>query len=558
MPERAKERGDGMNPLFRPCLKREELLALPAPAAKSVIRVAVHRNHSFELVASAIAPFLGLARLAAELHYSAYDDSLSFAEVAEHADLHLLWIDAARYSVPDFGSWILSRIAQLRRQSEARILVACLGAPAGFAVEQPDLLYLDCDDVLSPLGSQAFDGRLEPFTGTRLSNQACLYLARELGCRQIPALMLPALKALVLDLDNTLYAGVLGEDGIHGVKPYHEVQARIAELGRQGFLLALASKNEEEDVLELFRERRDFALAWEDFAAAAINWRPKAENIAYFANALNIGTDSVLFVDDNPGERLHAAKALPELFVLEADGPEETLTGLRYFPGLVKIAISPEDRMRSADIRANRDRERLRASVSREEYCKELGISLRFEVNPAQFAVRIHELLHKTNQWVLKLLRPSERDVEYYLASPEKCVITVSMSDRLSESGLIAVGLFSRAQQPGDGHIVDGSQNDLCMDELAVSCRALGRGVEDGMAKGMIRLASVALKTGPEVRIAYTEGPRNRPALSWLEKLIGRPLSGDGQERLACLPDADLSGVKVEGLPDEMIVPVSP
>lgn len=537
-----------MNPLFRPRLRREEILALPVPVAERVIKVAVHRNHSFELVASAMAPFLGLARASAEFLYSAYDDSLSFGEVADQADLHLLWIDAARYSMPDFGSWLQSRIAGLRQQSGARILVACLGAPKGFTFEQPDLLYLDCDAALSSLGGAAFDVRLEPFTGTRLSNSGCLTLARELGCRMIPALMLPALKALVLDLDNTLYAGVLGEDGIQGIKPYAEVQSRLAELGRQGFLLSLASKNEEEDARALFRDRRDFALDWEDFAAVEVNWRPKAENIARIAEKLRIGLDSMLFVDDNPGERLHASMALPGLRVLEADGPEETLTALHYFPGLLKTASSAEGGMRSADIRANQKREQLQKSMSREEYLKELGITLRFEVNPRQFAGRVHELLHRTNQWVLALLRPSEHDVEEYLTASEKSVITVSMADRLSDSGLIAVGLFSRQRKEGDSPVGVHPQNTLRMDELAVSCRALGRGVEDGMAKAMIRLASATLETGPELRAAYTEGPRNRPALLWLESLTGRSLSGSGEERLAGLPVPDLAGVTVVGL----------
>ena len=526
-----------MNPLFKEHLDRAELLALPRVAPDQSLTVAVHRNHSFELVASVLPPFLDLSRLAAEFSYSSYDDSLSFHALPA-ADLHIIWLDAARYSQSGFEAWLLSRIRVLRETAmengrPCKVIAACCGVKEPEAPSLPDTLFLDCDRITAPLGSGAMDSRLMPFSGTRLSNQSCLLLARELGTRQIPALFRPPLKAVVTDLDNTLYAGVLAEDGPEALVPHTALQECLVGLGRRGFLLALASKNEEEDVRRLFDLRPDFPLRWEDFAARAVGWRPKPEGLQAIAGDLRIGADTLLFMDDNPGERLQVSAALPEVRVLPADGPEDMLAGLRHYPGLDRRAVSFEDTVRTADTRANSERERLRGELSAADYFRELGMVLDLAVNPEKNGPRVYELLHKTNQFVLALLRPSQSGLAAYFSRPGRCVVSAAMRDRLSDSGLIAAGLFSS------------ERNALCLDELVISCRALGRGVEDGMIRAMVRLAGEYLDAGPELAVAYAAGPRNRPALAWLEGLAGRPLTGRGAVILPALPPETLSGVAV-------------
>ncbi|WP_051257698.1 HAD-IIIC family phosphatase [Desulfovibrio cuneatus] len=527
-----------MNVLFQEPLRRELLLALPPVQAERTLAVAVHRNHSFELVASVLNAFLGLSRVQADFLYSEYDDSLNAAVLPNKVDMHLVWLDATRYTTPNFPAWLASRITALKEACPAPVLVACCGLPAANAGAPlpalPDVLYMECDALLAPLGEKAFDARLEPFTGTRLSNAACLALARELGTHCIPALLFPPLKALVLDLDNTLHAGVLGEDGIQGVQPHIALQTFVAELARKGFLLALASKNEEEDVKALFAARKDYPLRWEDFAVHRVNWQPKADNIQSIATAMNIGLDAMLFVDDNPGERLHVARTLPAVRVLAADSPEETLAGLRYYPGLRKTTVLAEDALRSADIQANAQRSRMQQSLSAEEYLRELGITLHLEANPAHHAARIGELLHKTNQFILAYARPSQAAVAASLAGGQCCAITASMKDTLSDSGLIAVLLARKAD------------NALCLDEVVVSCRALGRGIEDGMLKHMLALAGERLHAGPAVHILYRTGPRNAPGLAWLQALAPAPLQEQGTVVLPALPAAALPGVTVQ------------
>lgn len=549
-----------MNPLFANPLNRAELLALPDEAAGSAqfttMTVAVHRNHSFELTAAVMNKFLALCRVRAKFMYSDYDDSLSFLRVPAQASVHVLWLDAARYAMRDFPAWLQSRVLALQKITAdegggSKILIACCGAPGLKGVSLPDTLTLDCDAVLAPLGDDAYDLRLEAFSGTRLSNQACLVLARELGSRQIPALLFPPLKALVLDLDNTLHQGVLGEDGpgngIGGVTPCLALQAYLADLGRQGFLLALASRNEEEDVRRLFTERKDFPLRWEDFSAHAIGWGAKSEGVERIAAALRIGLDSILFVDDNPGERLEVGRGAPDVHVLPASCPEEMLAALRYYPGLYKTNLSPEDTLRGADIKANARREKLRQRLGPEEYLAKLGISFTFSVNRVEQAARANDLLHKTNQFTLALKRPSEAEVAAYFSGRAGCVITASMQDSLSDSGLIAVGLFAAEPSGRANRMLRKGRKSkaLCLNELAVSCRALGRGVEDGMIRAMIRLAAKTLHAGPGVEIAYVSGPRNKPALMWLQSLTGDPLAQSGTVVLDALPLETLCAVHI-------------
>lgn len=519
-----------MNPLFLDRLSRAQIMAMVPKGTESQnagrLSIAVFRNHAFEYAASAVNAFLALSNVQATFSYSGYDDSFSFAAPLETADAHLLWIDASRYALPDVGSWLSSRIDALRQKTNGRILTVCSGRPDLTPAPQ-DGLFLHAEDVVAPLGAAAWDFERETLTGTKLSGLACLHIARELGARQIPALLFPPLKALALDLDNTLYAGVLGEDGPDAVTPHHELQTHLLALREQGFMLAIASKNEEADVRDLFSRRPDFPLRWEDFAAAAVNWKPKAENLKVIAETLNISLDAMLFIDDNPGEILHASRALPDLHTLEAADPKETLAALRFYPGLYKPRPTEEDRLRTADIRANAERNRLQKETTPEDYMRELAIRLKLHANDHRHIERAADLLNKTNQFILSFLRPTQADVASYLTSPDKCMVTLSLSDKLSDSGVVAVALVGKKGTTAH------------LDELAFSCRALGRGIESEAVCRMVALACDELKTKQEVRVNYTTGPRNKPALLWLRRFAGQELAESGSVAVKEIPNPE-------------------
>lgn len=520
-------------------LSRADLLALPPRADAAPCTIFVHRNHSFELVGSVLNAFLNEAGLNAACRIGDYDDSLSFAETANRAvphdvDVHLIWLDAARYPTDVFASWLCGRVQALQQISRAPILVACCAAAITQGALPPGVLTLCLDQELGMPPAEVYSERLAALTGTRLSNQALLQCARLLGLRCIPALLRPALKALVLDLDNTLHEGVLGEDGAQGVRPRIQLQKHIKHLKEQGFLLALASKNEEADVRELFRERSDFVLSWDDFTVREIGWGGKAESIARIAARLNIGTDAMLFIDDNPGELLQASHALPGLHTLAAGSEEATLTELRWYPGLFKTRVTTEDTLRGKDIEANAQREAMQTTLDAREYLRQLNLHLDFFINPAKQLQRITELLNKTNQFILSFMRPGESAVRSYLDEADKCVITAGMRDCLSDSGIIAIAMLAR------------KEHALFLEELVISCRALGRGVESDMTVKMLRLGAEVLGTAPAVSIEYKSGPRNGPGLAWLKGLSGsRILNDSGVVNVATLPDPDLESISV-------------
>lgn len=505
----------GYKMLFKPDLKRFELLSMPLKSDNRLIKIAVHRNHSFETVASVLNTFLDFSNISAQFFYSDYDDSLNFTEIKNDIDINLIWLDISRYKNIDIKSWICERISFLKSVSNAKILLYHTGEADLSSINIADVLIADMNNIKQQLGEQIFDLAKEEYSGTRLSNKASLHIAREIG-RYIPALLNTPLKAIILDLDNTLYEGVLGEDGIDAIKPFIQLQKYLKELKEKGFLLAVISKNEEIDVKALFENRKDFLLNFDDFSAYEINWDSKAQNLNRIAKKLNIGIDSMLFIDDNIGEIEQVRTFYPQIKIIEATSGEVVLNTLKYYPGLYKTNFSIEDKLRTEDIKANREREFLSATLSEEEYFKKLEIKLTYEINPACHLKRITELLNKTNQFIMSYARYSETQVEEFLQNPDYCVITISMSDKLSDSGIIAVLIAHKEKE------------NLLIDELVISCRALGRNIEDVMIKKAFMFTNETLCLNGEIMLSYKRGERNKPALNWIEKNSKEMLSDTG------------------------------
>nr|WP_085061098.1 HAD-IIIC family phosphatase [Campylobacter jejuni] len=361
--------------LFSPHLKRNELIkfAKELDFSKSQdLLINVHRNHAFEGVQSIIAPFLHFANLRAEFNFSSYDDSLSFDNFKE-ASLELLWLDLTRYK-NNVQNFIEERLLELRKISQNPILVLSLGEFKTdkkilnceiFNIEKLIKEYFDEDDIL--------DLAKEELTGSKLNNKALIFLAQILGLSLIPALVKPALKALVLDLDNTLYQGILGEEGIDNLNlsPLHKtLQEKIKTFKKQGFLLALASKNEEKDAKKLFEIRKDFILQWDDFDTRMINWEPKGENILKIAKKFNINTNAMLFIDDNIAELENTKFTGVKTLLCD----ENILYKIKLFPNLLKLSNTKEDQIRAKDIAANALREELKSLSDEEYFQKQTGV----------------------------------------------------------------------------------------------------------------------------------------------------------------------------------------
>lgn len=515
--------------LFASPLKRTDLLKIPRQKINLKIKVAVYRNHSFEMIASVLNSFLNFSGIEASFIYSDYDDSLNFQQIND-ADLNLIWVDVQRYKTKDIGSFLSERVSVLSEQTGKPVLLAYTGDKIDLNLTVSDAFSFCVDDYLIDFGSNAYDEEKEAFSGTRLSNKSALEIGRVLGLKYFPAIFKPHFKAIVLDLDNTLYRGILGEDGIDALKPDLELQKQIKTFKESGLFICLCSKNELQDVQALFEKRKDFLLRWDDFAAVQINWAPKSENILKLADKLNIGTDAMLFIDDNPAE-IENVSSTGVTALLAQENISEIL---KYYPGLMKLRLNVEDALRSKDTQANIERTRLAKTLSKEDYFKKLGIKLTFAINDQTQIPRVAELFGKTNQFLLNYKRYRETEVSSYMQTKDRCIITIDMSDNLSDSGIIAILAAHRENK------------SLYVDELTVSCRALGRNLENVMLPELLRLAQKKLQTETKAVIAYQKGERNTPALKWLEELTGKELFEKGTVDYMIPKQLNLDGLTVK------------
>ncbi len=549
--EHALLRAEWQGVLFAPSLSRRALLALEPTWPCRRLRVRVHRNHPFEYVASALPPFLAFARLEADLVIGDYDDALSL-DLDGPADLEVVWLDLDRYAdrleTDALADWLVDRMVSLRSRSDAPILLADHAgsgdAAAAFnerlgalAPAVAGLRVCPQHAIREALGDRYFDARMERIAATRLAERAHLETARHMGLQWIPSVVQPRLKAVVFDLDHTLWDGVLGEDGVGGVRiseGHGNLQRRALALADEGLLIGIASKNEDADVVRIFSERAaELPLSLDRVSARAVSWESKAAGVRRIAERLRIGTDAVLFVDDNPGELAAVAGALPGVWTLRAaPDPDETLRALARFPGLLRWEADATDAIRAADLAASELRTaHLDDSTDASDYLASLHVTLGVARDPVDHRARLHSLSNKTNQFNLALARLGEAEVDRRLADPTTPVVALWLSDRLSDSGLIGA-LFAR---------LDG--RTLVVEDLCVSCRALGRGLDDALVTCALR---TAIGNAPVDTIAFRHatGPRNGPARRWLAAFAGCDLDlPEGEQTIPWDPTASAASL---------------
>ena len=292
----------------------------------------------------------------------------------------------------------------------------------------------------------------------------------------IEDIYLPRKKVMVLDADNTLWGGVIGEDGLEGIRiepanypgvAYWRFQEKLKTLKDSGIVLAMVSKNNDSDVVEAF-ESIDMPLSLDDFTIRRVNWIDKASNISEIAEVLNLGVDSFVFVDDNEFEIEQVRHALPmvECHRFPANQPED---GLKIYKKIAQIQtwkITEEDSAK-AQLYAQevRRQEAKSASLSLENYLKSLEIRLEYGVNRKRQISRITQLINKTNQFNLTTRRYTDNEVEEIMDIDK--VYDFKVVDRYGDMGIVGVVVVR--------------QSDI--DVFLMSCRALGREVESTMLK---------------------------------------------------------------------------
>lgn len=382
---------------------------------------------------------------------------------------------------------------------------------------------VDYAGVVAVAGADAWhDERMAQYARAPIAQGMLGRLARE-HLKYLRALAGRTRKCLVLDLDNTLWGGVLGEDGPHGIRygttypgsAYRRFQQACLTLHRRGVLLAVASKNNRADVDELFAARPDLLLTPAHFSAMEVHWGPKEESIRRIAEALNIGLGHMVFVDDNPAECERVREALPQVTVIQLPArPEAYVAALLedgYFDGL---AVSEEDRRRGALYGQREQAEALRQQLSSvEDYYRRLAMTVEIAPVDAASLARAAQLTQKTNQFNATTRRLGEAEIAARAADPSWEVATVRVVDTFGDNGI--VGLMM-AQAGGDA---------LAIDTFLLSCRVIGRTVETAMlahqahrarARGLARLRGRIIPT-----------PKNAPVRDLYLRHGFRPLGAE-------------------------------
>jgi FkbH-like protein len=321
-----------------------------------------------------------------------------------------------------------------------------------------------------------------------------------------------ARKCLALDLDNTLWGGVVGENGVAGLKVggsypgniFTELQKEIAALHERGVTLTIVSKNNEADAWEVFNQRPEMILKRAHFNAYRINWQDKASNLRELASELNLGLDAFVMLDDNPVERDWIEKALPEVEVCPASDPLEMLRWLATCRRFDTLAITREDALRAKSYAAVEERSRLaNESSNLEDYLASLETKVEVGCNTRAQVARVAQLTQKTNQFNLTTRRYTESEIQERMQNSSWRVFWCACRDRFADEGVIGAALVETRNQ------------EWLIDTFLVSCRVLGRGVEKAFLGA---ICDQACCSGAKlVRGEYIRSAKNSQTENFLE-----------------------------------------
>ena len=400
------------------------------------------------------------------------------------------------------GAPIIVCICPPESSAEEQILAAELAGQTGVHVIYPrEILSLYPvenyrDEYAEALGAI-------PYTSDFFVALASMVARRIYGLRSTPY------KVIALDCDNTLWRGVCGEDGPLGVEidaPRRALQQFMLAQRDAGMLLCLNSKNVEADVEAVFAMNPGMLLKSEHIIASRINWKSKSENLHELARQLNLGIDSIIFVDDNPLECAEVRANCPGTLVLELPADAARIpAALQHLWAFDHWSVTETDRQRTELYRQEQQREQARsATTTLDDFLRTLELVIDIQPLQPEDLARVSQLTQRTNQFNTTTIRRSETEITSLLDSGYEC-ITVNVRDRFGDYGLVGVAIFNT--QP----------DVLNVDSLLMSCRALGRKVEHNILAHLGRTAQT--RGIDRVVIPFEPTAKNRPALDFLSSL---------------------------------------
>ncbi len=437
---------------------------------------------------------------------------------------------AAERVVRGYEQWI----AAFRKQSQAALIIHSLERPSfpslGILDSQSDagqsglirqinrelrrisaefhgVYSLDYDALVARHGAHWHDERKWLTARLPIAAGYLLQMARE-WMRFIVPLSGRTAKVVVVNLDNTLWGGVIGEDGMAGIKvgaeypgaAYQALQRVLLDLSRKGILLAVCSKNNLDDAMEALEKHPGMLVRAKHFAALRINWTDKAQNLREIAQELNVGIDALAFLDDNPFEREQVRAALPEITVIDLPkNPLEYVSAVRNCAAFERLTLSAEDQQRTEMYAAQKQRAGAEQSFqSKEDFFRFLEQEAELEPVSELTLARVAQLTQKTNQFNLTTRRYTEAQIAEMAKQPEWQIFSIRVRDRFGDHGLVGVAIAHD----------EGEQCEV--DTFLLSCRVIGRTVETAL---LAHLAESAAQRGRKRLVGwFLPTKKNAPA----------------------------------------------
>jgi len=390
-----------------------------------------------------------------------------------------------------------------------------------------NVCILDIKKIVCMMGTDSFyDPRVWYLGSIPYSLRAIKAIAKEIGAIE-RAYQGKRKKCLAVDLDNTIWGGVVGEDGINGIvlgpvkegARFMNIQKRLKELKNTGVVLAVVSKNNPEEALNAIRNHPNMILHEDDFVEILANWKPKSENIRQLSADLNIGVDAIVLLDDNPVEREEVRANLPNVMVIEPRYAKEIFdedivnSFAEYFPVL---KLTNEDKVKTEQYRGEfRRKEVLSSSRTLEEYLERLEIHVHLRKAKNQDIDRIAQLTQKTNQFNLTSKRYTSETVRDFLAQTDMIIYVVESSDKYGSYGEIST------------IIIRVEKDNATVDTFLMSCRAMGRTIEFALLK---IVENELYENGVRRMIGlYKPTEKNKPVEGFYEKNGYRLLYKDSE-----------------------------
>ncbi len=390
-------------------------------------------------------------------------------------------------------------------------------AAAWLLANAPSASMLSIDEVLRDIGRRHFfDLRLWYSSRYPYSAEGSFEIAQRVASR-LALLAWPRAKVIVLDADNTLWGGVIGEDGIDGIAlgpdypgaAFVAFQRRLLDFQRRGFVLAMCSKNNPADVDEVLRRHPHQILREEHFAAMRVNWQPKPDNLVALAEELNLGLESFVFVDDSDHECAAVRERLPQVEVIQVPRrPTDVPACLDHVARLEVLAVTAEDRAKTAMYAQERQRQSVLQSAAAAgeasaSFLERLQMRMTIGLQPLNHLSRLAQLTQKTNQFNLTTRRYDERQMRAFIEAPDVLVADFSLADVYGDSGIVGLAI---ARIDGDGTAE--------LDTFLMSCRVIGRCAGEAFFEAVLR--QLQERGVRRVRASYLPTAKNQLVAGFL------------------------------------------